>query len=337
MPAAISFGVESDFGWYDGLGQIDEIQDNPANITWMYTATTDSTFDLSVRDGFIPGDEFALLIDGVTVAWDSSDDTGTYFTAFADDIFVAAGTTIEISLSVTDTGGGTNGEAYFTFSDLTVAGVAPPAPTSVINGTENAEWIPGTTGDDTIRAYEGDDIVGAKAGNDSVEAGAGNDQVFGGQGSDQLHGQSGDDRIFGGLGNDDLYGEMGNDTLGGGQGADELWGGMGNDVLYGGDNADELDGGAGNDTLYGGTGADAIWGGAGNDDLYGGAGEDTFGFSANSGDDVLYGLTEVDQIDLDGQTYTSSLNADGDIVLALSGGGTVTLFGVDAVDQNWFV
>lgn len=219
-------------------------------------------------------------------------------------------------------------------------GIQPTPAPSIIDGTVNAEWLPGTNGKDKIYAFEGDDIVGAKAGNDTVEAGAGNDQVFGGSGDDELHGQADDDRVFGGLGADEIYGEMGNDTLGGGQGDDDIWGGMGNDLMYGGDNADMLDGGAGNDTVFGGTGDDTLIGGAGDDVLYGGGGTDQFEFAAGSGNDVIYGFGSGffgDQIELGSQTYTSSLNADGDVVLALSGGGTVTLFGVGAIDQSWFV
>lgn len=58
---------------------------------------------------------------------------------------------------------------------------------------------------------------------------------------------------------------------------------------------------------------------------------------AGSGNHVVYGLGDTDEIDLDGQTYTSALNADGNLVLTLSGGGTLELFGVTDVNEDWFV
>jgi len=227
------------------------------------------------------------------------------------------------------------------FDDLSFEFVSPPTsppePPSIITGTDEADHLPGTFRNDTIFGKAGDDGIYAKEGNDTVEGGAGNDAIYGGTGNDQLHGQAGDDRVFGGQGSDKIHGEMGDDILGGGQGSDQLFGGMGHDTLYGGDNDDLLDGGMGNDVLFGGTGADTLWGGAGDDTLYGGGGADVFGFSANSGNDILYGFEPGDAIDLDGQSYTADIDGDGDLMLSLSGGGTITLFGITAVDQGWFV
>lgn len=235
----------------------------------------------------------------------------------------------------------------------------PPVPNKPIAGDDGDDQLPGTAGDDIIYAKGGNDRVYAGAGDDTVYAGAGDDQAFGGEGNDVVYGGEGNDivgggagddtigggrgndQVWGGAGRDTAYGGEGNDTVGGGAGDDSLYGGLGDDLLYGGAGSDVLYGGAGNDTIYGGPGDDEIWGGAGDDQLWGGSGADTFGFVIGSGDDLIFNFdaSEGDRLDLQGQSYTVDHDAAGDVVLALSGGGEVTLVGIKALPTafDWLV
>jgi Ca2+-binding RTX toxin-like protein len=166
-----------------------------------------------------------------------------------------------------------------------------------INGTADAEALPGTILADSIRAGAGDD---------TVEASDSNDRVFGETGDDWLDGGFGDDVMIGGGGKDVLIGEHGDDRLYGGAGDDFLWGGNyyeGNyERLWGGDGDDlfyvshqsssEVHGDGGIDTLslfwfdssrdlrvtlaLNGAAANTIEGGAGADSLIAGAGNGAF-------------------------------------------------------------
>ncbi|WP_127996448.1 beta strand repeat-containing protein [Piscinibacter defluvii] len=106
--------------------------------------------------------------------------------------------------------------------------------------------------------------------------------------------------VTGSVGRDSIAGAAGHQWLQGGFGNDTLAGGDANDVLYGhlgGDPAmpnpvpsstddDSLAGGAGNDLLRGDFGNDSMDGGTGADTMYGGMGNDTYTVDA-SGDLVV--------------------------------------------------
>jgi hypothetical protein len=62
--------------------------------------------------------------------------------------------------------------------------------------------------------------------------------------------------------------------------------------------------------VFGGLGDDGIFGGAGNDQVKG------------------FSFAEGDHLALQGQTFTTGTSADGDVLLTLSGGGTIQLNGV---------
>lgn len=250
-----------------------------------------------------------------------------------------------------------------------------PGPTQV-TGTDAGDVLKGTDGKNIINGLLGNDTISAGGNNDIVKGGLGNDQINGGNHSDALYGEQGNDSIFGDDGNDIAYGGAGNDLLDGGAGHDFLYGGAGRDTLKGGagndflkgaNGDDVLNGGAGNDELYGGAGHDKLSGGVGNDELFGnrgndslfggsgkdvldgglgddelsgGLGVDTFVFGKKEGDDVIRGFeANHDLIKLNGQTYTAVENADGDTVLELSGGGSVTLLGIalEDVQSDWFL
>lgn len=229
-------------------------------------------------------------------------------------------------------------------------------------------------GDDSITGSSGPDTIFAGTGSDTVESGQGDDVVFGGQGdyADYLRLGQGNDQAYGGEGDDRLDGGADNDILGGGLGADSIDGGAGNDAIYGGqgDYADRIRGGGGDDTIYAGAGNDTVSGNEGNDTVGGGAGADVL--RGGSGDDVVYlgandGAADVfqtgsndeqgsgvgngndtvyafengvDHIDVSdsGITQLSQLvigsAADGDAVITLASGQSVTLDGVAQSDLD---
>ncbi|WP_430442545.1 calcium-binding protein [Shinella sp.] len=250
-----------------------------------------------------------------------------------------------------------------------------PSPTQV-SGTKADDILNGTDGKNIINGFLGDDTISAGGNNDIVKGGLGDDQINGGNHSDALYGEQGNDTIFGDDGNDIAYGGVGNDLLNGGAGHDFLYGGSGNDTLkggvgndllkgangddvlngggghdelYGGAGRDKLSGGIGNDELFGNKGNDALFGGAGKDALNGGLGDDelsgglgidTFIFGKKEGDDIIRDFeANRDTIQLNGQTYTAAEDANGNAVLELSGGGSVTLLGIalEDVSSDWFL
>jgi Ca2+-binding RTX toxin-like protein len=133
----------------------------------------------------------------------------------------------------------------------------------------------------------------------------------------------------------------GNDTISGLETSDVVFGNAGDDTLYGNGGADSLYGGAGADTLYGGAGADTLIGGAGNDTLIGGPDADRYSFGPNSGADLILGFNDAegDVMALNGQSYVTGDDGQGNLLLTLSGGGTVTLQGVASTTTpapSWF-
>jgi VCBS repeat-containing protein len=134
-------------------------------------------------------------------------------------------------------------------------------------------------------------------------------------------------------------GGNGADRMEGGDGEDELSGGNGADLLLGGAGHDVLLGGSGDDVLMGGIGRDRLEGGRGNDKLFGGQGADLFVFGKTGGADVVADYQSgLDQLLLqDGiAVHTARVedtNGDGvqDLILAFTGGGSVTLLGVNSL------
>ena len=206
-------------------------------------------------------------------------------------------------------------------------------------GDSGSQFISLGDEDDTLAGGAGADTVGSGWGEDIAYGNQGADYVFGGGGMDTLYGGQDGDTVFGGNDNDVVYGNYGNDTLSGGENDDVLFGGQNEDIVYGNTGNDALNGNLGNDTLYGGQGtdylagdggADVLVGNAGNDTLVGGDGADTFVFTFGGGNDQVNDFqTGTDSLQFqDGLTYTAT-ESDGNTLLTLSDGGTVTLIGVN--------
>jgi uncharacterized repeat protein (TIGR01451 family) len=236
--------------------------------------------------------------------------------------------------SITGTSG--NDVVSAGFGDDTVAGgdgsdlIYGNQGNDVLEGGSGTDTLFGGQGSDTVMAGDGGDLVYGNLASDLIYGNLGEDTVFGGQGEDTVFGGQGQDLVYGNLGNDVAYGNLGNDQVYGGQGLDTLYGGQGADQVYGNFGDDQLFGNLGDDQLYGGQGNDVLTGGAGNDLLQGGLGADTYVFDVNSGADQINGFDQAsgDRLSLSGQTYTLGNSSDGDVLLLLSGGGTLELNGI---------
>lgn len=139
-----------------------------------------------------------------------------------------------------------------------------------------------------------------------------------------------DPSLIGGNENDSLFGSAADETFRGNNGDDWARAGSGNDLVYGGNGSDHLSGDAGDDQLYGENGSDVLIGGAGNDQLRGGNGPDYFIFDnrAETGTDQIVDLTAPDHI----LTTVELADGNGDGVIELDAGGTLSLFGSSSVE-----
>jgi Ca2+-binding RTX toxin-like protein len=211
-------------------------------------------------------------------------------------------------------------------------------------GGDDADILLGGMGVDEGHGGSDNDYLNGGAGDDMLEGDEGDDQLFGDEGADALSGSDGIDWLDGGAGNDVLLGGMGGDVLLGRDGSDQLEGGYGDDYLHGGAGTDNLLGGAGIDVLVGGDGDDQILGGDGDDYILGGAGDDlltggsgadTFVFLAGEGSDVVQDFGADDRIRLPGFGFRDfadllehSRQCEGDVIIDVGGGDTLTLLGV---------
>ncbi|MGQ3071147.1 MAG: calcium-binding protein [Ferrovibrionaceae bacterium] len=238
------------------------------------------------------------------------------------------------------TGAG-NDQIYHTDSAATAALGNRPGDT-IASGAGDDSVLTGG-GNDSIFAGWGNDYVFAGNGNNIVFADEGNDVVGGGTGNDMLNGGGGQDSLFGGDGNDTLFGEVGSDIMNGGAGNDLMSGGDNADTLFGGDGNDILLGDKGSDWLDGGAGNDNLFGGAANDTLIGGAGADTFSFFLGGQNDTVadfqYGTDKlafgIKDIDI-GAMIANAQYVNGNAILTLPDGSTVTLLGINKIDISFF-
>ena len=209
-----------------------------------------------------------------------------------------------------------------------------------IAGNGGSNRIQGLSGNDLLSGGRGADNLAGGIGNDSLIGGPGADSLNGGSGRDRLFGGSGADQIFGGTQADELFGGPGNDNLAGGGGNDRLFGGNGGDSLSGGASADRLFGDSGSDVLLGGTGGDQLTGGRGDDRLQGGSGADRFRFVPGDGSDLVEDFVSgEDRLDLTAFGFSSAadvlaatLDQDGNAVIDLGGGDSITLQGRQKAD-----
>ncbi|UCE98834.1 MAG: PEP-CTERM sorting domain-containing protein [Planctomycetota bacterium] len=118
--AAASVTIDPDSGWsgyfwwWDGLGQIDDIGTSSSGETkWSITLPIAGWMTLATAyDLAIPGDEFALYVDGGLIPWTTeyNDGSGFYHGEY-DDLFLSAGTH-SITLYTTELALQSTGEPY---------------------------------------------------------------------------------------------------------------------------------------------------------------------------------------------------------------------------------
>lgn len=229
-----------------------------------------------------------------------------------------------------------------------------------ISGHDQNDTIDTGPGRNFANGNGGDDWVFGRDDHDTLHGGAHNDTLVGGGQADLLYGDLDDDLIFGGTENDTIFGDGLHTAPETGPGADPtkhadrifagrdddlVFSGPGPDEAYGDQDADTLYGGHENDTLDGGTERDTLIGGPDDDRLTGGDDRDTFVFGSGSGKDVVTDFDPdgdriivepgVNGTGIDGGNALRdrlSADADGNAVLDLGGGNTVTFDGV-TVDE----
>jgi len=188
---------------------------------------------------------------------------------FADYRLAVAGVTVNLGLTVQNTGGA----GVDTLIDF--EGVIGSAHNDVLIGDAGNNTLYGLAGDDTLQGGDGDDLlVGGSDLNGGINV------LDGGSGFDTVSYEHETRNIWVGLADgmqafyaadgmtlipaDSLFGiegvmlGTGNDTGSGSAGDDRIFGNDGSDLLSGGDGDDLLEGGAGNDTLNGGAGFDTL-------------------------------------------------------------------------------
>ena len=225
-----------------------------------------------------------------------------------------------------------------------------------LNGGDGDDTLNGGPGNDFLYGGDGDDKLFGGAGDDTIDAGAGNDQIVAGDGDDTIiQSGSGTQHYDGGDGIDTykfntaewngLYFDVKVDLSSGFSGLLDDPDHILNDTLINIENIDFSDvrfdctliGNAADNVISGGPGNDNIDGGAGNDTLSGGSGSDKFIFDVGFGHDIVtdftHSLDELKFYDANGNLLTSTdvsetQNEDGDAVLTVSDGSSVTLTGV---------
>ena len=265
---------------------------------------------------------------GDTYTLPDTNSPGTYWSCIWDtggiDQIVYGGTrnaTIDLRAATIDnspTGGGIPSLASGIFGGFTIA-----------NGVviENAS---GGSGADTLTGNNVANFLAGNGGYDVAVGGFGNDTLVGAFGADTLLGNQDNDVILGNQDNDIVVGGQGADVVVGGQGFDFVFGNEANDFVFGNESNDTIIAGQGADTVFAGQGDDSILGSEGNDSMFGNEGADHFTFATGSGADIIgdFNGAAGDRLTLFGQTYVQGTSGDGDVLLTLSGGGTIELNGI---------
>jgi Ca2+-binding RTX toxin-like protein len=251
---------------------------------------------------------------------------------------------------VTQFGSGDIAFTFRTFDNFGRENLAVRIFYSVLNGTENADNLLGTTGVDVIRALGGDDWLTGNGGSDSFFGGGGNDRYLDVRADDIITELSneGTDEVNTALANYALPANVENLTAGGGSTIDRVF--TGNDldnVISGGSGDDQLYGEAGNDTLWGENGDDLLHGGSGNDTINGGNGNDTafvnggttnadtgvqiidLGMGTADGTSGPMGEYDLDRLVIDYSDITQNVNFHG--TTNANGGPTFGATGANAV------
>ncbi|HUU60388.1 MAG TPA: PEP-CTERM sorting domain-containing protein [Phycisphaerae bacterium] len=129
-------------GWFswNGLGRIDGINGDPSKTGWALALTAPGKMTLATTDDlFVPGDEFALHVDGVHLPWTSEyyDISGCYHGEYRDLALSAGAHSITLYVTALATGYPA-GDALASFSKVVPPGGgnagAMPEPVTMVAG-----------------------------------------------------------------------------------------------------------------------------------------------------------------------------------------------------------
>jgi hypothetical protein len=129
------------FGWGDGLGQMDYILESDytyvPDTQWTMALPTGGTLSFATAfDDFVPGDQFALHIDGVLRPWDMViTDGGGYYHGMIFAEHLAPGTHSFTMFITALAPGYIGGEAHALFSTVCEDCCTIPAPGAILLGS----------------------------------------------------------------------------------------------------------------------------------------------------------------------------------------------------------
>ncbi|MGH2905187.1 MAG: DUF6531 domain-containing protein [Solirubrobacterales bacterium] len=295
----------------------DNVRGDVENIT---TGSGNDTLTGSSSANDIQGGNGNDSVEGLagndTLTGGGGTDTATYAAA-------AAGVSVSLAVSTSQSTGGAGSDTLATFENLTGSGYG-----DTLTGDASANTLSGGAGDDSIEGLSGNDTLTGGSDTDTVTygsassavtvslattssqntVGAGSDTITqienltGSDYADALTGNSSSNTISGGSGNDSVEPGLGADVVNGDGGTDTATyasrtaavsasiDGTANDGESGeGDNlasdVEGIAGGSGSDTLTGSSGANTLSGNDGNDTVYGVGGDDSL--SGGNGADSL--------------------------------------------------
>src|SRR5712691_8123489 len=241
-----------------------------------------------------------------------------------------------------------------------------------ITGGSGKNALDGQPGD-TILGGAGGGVIDGLLGNQVIRGGIGSYTILGGAG-DTITGGSGPTTINGGSGADLINGLAGSELITGGTGAATIWGGFGDTITAGvgtaviaGQPGNTIAGGSATNlfvnatlrsqSVTGSTGATTVWAGGG-DTIAGGSGtmsvviahssfsgavrvgdngvkgSDTVtGFSQTAGDRIFFPNETAASIN---SVVASAQTSNGNTVITLPDGGTMTLLGITKIDSTFF-
>jgi Ca2+-binding RTX toxin-like protein len=338
----------------DGGNGNDSLRGGTENDSIFGGAGADSLFGDAGNDTLLGGDDGDYFQGGTG---DDLIDGGNNNNAIATDFVDYFNSTGAMTINLTTglASGGDQGNDTL----VSIDGIAGSNYNDTIIGSSGFDFIRGGLGNDSLDGGAGiDDVVDYVTATTAVSVnlatgvasgGAGNDTITG---FEQIRGGSGNDYLIGDSQNNSLRGNLGNDTLDGGAGNDRAdylsatgsvfidleqgtaTGAAGNDVLI---SIERARGSNFNDVLEAGNAPSTLEGAGGNDTLVGGDGADFL--TGGAGDDTIDGNLNDTRIGSDWSNYsdaTSGVNVNLANGTATGGGGSDTLFSIDAVGGSAF-
>lgn len=125
-PIDPSTGLTTTFNWSNGIAAADD--------TFTISLDAPASFGVTVSDAFVAGDEFALQLDGESIAWSSVATVGGYFTGYANNLLLGAGSHVFSLLVTVGAPGFTDGTGNISFTPLASAVPEPETAAMLLAG-----------------------------------------------------------------------------------------------------------------------------------------------------------------------------------------------------------